>query len=58
MGTMLYSITTDNVANFNAAVQILLNEDITEDLNPACACHTFSLVLKNSIDPFKKVCWC
>eukprot|EP00731_Ephydatia_muelleri_P017596 Em0010g694a len=53
MGTRLDSITTDNGANFKAAVQILLNEDITEE-NPACACHTFSLVVKNSIDPCKK----
>ena len=57
MGTRLDSIITDNGANFKAAVQILLNEDCTEE-NPACACHTFSLVVKNSIDPCKKVCWC
>ena len=40
-------------ANFKAAVQQLLDEDVTEE-NPACACHTFSLVVKNAIDPCKK----
>ena len=53
MGTRLDSITTDNSANFKAAVQQLLDEDVTEE-NPACACHTFSLVVKNAIDPCKK----
>ena len=54
MGTRLDSITTDNGANFKAAVQQLLDEDVAEE-NPACACHTFSLVvIKNAIDPCKK----
>ena len=53
MGTRLDSITTDNGANFKAAVQILLNEDITEE-NPACACHTFSLVVKKFYRPMQK----
>ena len=54
MGTRLDSITTDNGANFKAAVQQLLDEDVTEE-NPACACHTFSLVvIKIAIDPCKK----
>ena len=43
----------DNGANFKAAVQQLLDKDVTEE-NPACACHTFSLVVKNAIDPCKK----
>ena len=33
MGTRLDSITTDNGANFKAAVQQLLDEDVTEE-NP------------------------
>ena len=53
MGTRLDSITTYNGANFKAAVQQLLDEDVTEE-NPACACHTFSLV-KNAIHPCKNI---
>ena len=52
MGTRLDSIATDNGANFKAAVQQLLDKDVTKE-NPACACHTFSLV-KIAIDPCKK----
>ena len=53
MGTRLDSITTDNGANFKAdAVQQLLDEDVVEE-NPACACHTFNLIVKHAIDPSK-----
>lgn len=52
MGTRLDSITTDNGANFKAAVQQLLDEDVVEE-NPACACHTFNLIIKQAIDPSK-----
>ncbi|KAL5486863.1 hypothetical protein EMCRGX_G019399 [Ephydatia muelleri] len=48
-----FASTWNNGANFKAAVQQLLDEDVTEE-NPACACHTFSLVVKNAIDPCKK----
>lgn len=52
MGTRLDSITTDNGAHFKAAVQQLLDEDMVEE-NPACACHTFNLIIKQAIDPSK-----
>ena len=48
--TRLDSITTDNGANFKAAVNQLLEENVAEE-DPSCACHTFSLVVKNAIDP-------
>ena len=50
MGTRLDRIATNNGANFKAAVQHMLDKDVMEE-NPACACHTFSLVVKNAIDP-------
>ena len=48
--TRLDSITTDNGANFKAAVNQLLEENVAEE-DPSCACHTFSLVVKNAINP-------
>ena len=42
----------DNGANFKAAVQQLLDEDVVEE-NPACACHTFNLIVKHAIDASK-----
>lgn len=50
LGTRLDSITTDNGANFRAAVNQLLEQDIVEE-DPSCACNTFSLVVKNALDP-------
>ena len=48
--TRLDSITTDNGANFRAAVNQLVEQDIIEE-DPSCACHTFNLVVKSAIDP-------
>ena len=53
MGTRLDSVTTDNGANFKAAVKQLLEENIVEE-TPSCACHTFNLVIKDAVDPCKK----
>eukprot|EP00731_Ephydatia_muelleri_P021588 Em0014g179a len=50
LGTRLDSITTDNGANFRAAVNQLVEQDIIEE-DPSCACHTFNLVVKSAIDP-------
>ena len=48
--TRLDSVTTDNGANFRAMVKQLLEQNIVEE-DPSCACHTFSLVVKNALDP-------
>ena len=50
LGTRLDSVTTDNGANFRAAVNQLLEQNIVEE-DPSCACHTFNLVVKNALDP-------
>ena len=50
MGTRLDSVTTDNGANFKAAVK---QDNIIEE-TPSCACHTFNLVIKDVVDPCKK----
>ena len=50
LGTRLDSVTTDNGANFRAAVNHLLEQNIVEE-DPSCACHTFNLVVKNALDP-------
>ena len=38
LGTRLDSVTTDNGANFRAAVNQLLEQNIVEE-DPSCACH-------------------
>ena len=53
MGTRLDSVTTDNGANFKAAVKQLLEDNIIEE-TPSCACHTFNLVIKDAVNPCKK----
>ena len=47
MGTRLVSVTTDNGANFEAAVKQLLKENIVEE-TPSCASQ------KDAVDPCKK----
>ena len=50
----LDAISTDNGANFVAAMKELLEDGICEE-HVRCACHTLQLTIKNHIDPPKPI---